>query len=285
MLDHFHLVPTTAKAVTVGQRYGRLTVVATGQLADNRYKYYAVCQCDCGSALKRIRFDGLTNGVIVSCGCYHAERIKTHGLHSSPHYSRWRNMIDRCNNPDCPAYPDYGARGIKVCDRWYDIKNYVADLPPGYFDGAHLDRIDNDGNYEPGNVRWVTPKRNHNNRRTTVMLSHDGRTMSMTDWSHETGLSISVIWSRINEHGWTVEQALTTPTLDKHERMRRAREKRNEGKTPKPKSAPREIKTVEFYGAHLSLKQLSVVSGIPEKKIRKRILERGWDVYRAVAAG
>lgn len=281
MLADFDLVPTNAKSVRVGSRYGRLTVFAVGQV-EGTYRYYAVCQCDCGSAPKRIRQDGLTSGVVTSCGCYQSEQSTKHGLHSSPHYGRWRNMIDRCDNEDCVAYPNYGGRGVRVCDRWYDIETYINDLPEGYFEGAHLDRIDNDGDYEPSNVRWVTPQKNHNNRRSTNLIEHDGRKKSLSDWAREKGLSPQLVWDRINNCGWSIEQSLNTPPLDKYERMRRARAKRNEGRTPRTKAPPRKLKTVLFYGVEMTIEQISILSGVSRKLLRKRIFERGWTAERAV---
>lgn len=280
MLSHFDLVPTNAEAVRVNQRYGRLTVLAVGQ-KPNTYRYYAICRCECGSAPKKVRFDSLTDGSIVSCGCYQREQSTTHGLCSSPHYDRWTNMLLRCNDPNNRAYPDYGGRGIKVCKDWHTLERFVEQLPEGYFPGAEMDRIDNDGHYEPGNIRWVTRQINTTNRRTRVNLTLGDKTQSLTEWAEETGISVSVVWSRLNEQGWSVERALTTPPMDKYERMKEAHKKRWQGHVKKPPPPPRKIRYVEYFGSRLTLQQVSVITGIPAKLLAKRIFERGWTVERA----
>lgn len=152
MLERFGLIETSAKAIGVGERFGRLTVVAVGQVPGT-YRYMAVCKCLCGGPLKAVRFDGLKNGAVVSCGCFWREKVTTHGVTNSGHYDRWRHMMDRCYNPDCASYESYGGRGIRVCDRWHDVGAFVADLPAGFEPGLEMDRIDNDGDYEPGNIR------------------------------------------------------------------------------------------------------------------------------------
>ena len=157
MLERFGLVQTNIKAVKVGDVFDRLKVLAVGQIA-NTYKYYAVCQCSCGSELKRIRTDGLINGNVVGCGCVRNERTTTHGLTNHKHFKRWSHIMDRCYNERTKSYKDYGGRGISVCDAWHDVTTFINDLPDGYQPGMQIDRIDNNGNYEPGNVKWSTRK-------------------------------------------------------------------------------------------------------------------------------
>lgn len=281
MLSDFNLEPTNAKSVLPGQVFGRLFVVETGQVPGT-YRYMAICQCMCCSPQKAIRFDGLTNGVVVSCGCVQRERSTTHGLTQSAHYNRWTNMMDRCYNAKCAAYDNYGGRGIAVCVPWQTVENYMAGLPDGYFHGAHLDRIDNDGDYEPNNARWVTPQQNFNNRRSGVMLTYNGKTLSLTDWSHEVNIPRQVISNRIDTWGWSIEQALTTPPLSADERMARARNARWGNHIKKLAPPPRNIPTVEYHGATLTLDQLSAICDIPKKMLYKRIFERGWAVDKAI---
>jgi hypothetical protein len=282
MLDNFNLEPTNAQAVHAGQRFGRLVVLATGQ-KPNTYKYYAICVCDCGTPAKKIRFDGLVNGVVVSCGCYRLEQVTTDGFSSSPHYNRWKNMLSRCNNPADAVYKNYGGRGIRVCDDWHMFSNFLKGLPEGYFEGAEIDRIDNDGHYEPNNVRWITRQGNTDNRRTGVNLTFNGKTQSLARWGEETGFGIKLLSSRLREHGWTVEKLLTTPPLDAHARMKEAHKKRWEGHVKKPELPKMVYRTVNFYGSEVTLKQLEALTGISRRLLAKRIFERGWTVERATA--
>lgn len=192
-------------------------------------------------------------------------------------------MLLRCNDPDNQAYENYGGRGIKVCKDWHTLERFVEQLPDGYFVGAEMDRIDNDGHYEPGNVRWVTRQVNTTNRRTRVNLTLGDKTQSISEWSKETGISVSVIWSRLNEHKWSVERTLTTPPMDKYERMKEAHKKRWEGHEKKPASPKRVFRSVEFHGSQVTLQQLAALTGIDRKLLAKRIFERGWTVERATA--
>ena len=220
MIEHFGLSTTKAKSILPGDKFGRITVLATGQRAN--YKYYAVCRCTCGSDIKAIRFDGLKSGIVTSCGCFQKERTTTHGKTGHVHYNRWKNILDRCNNPRCHAYKNYGARGISVCDRWQDFSAFLEDLPDGYFPGAQIDRADNNGNYQQCNVRWVAPRSNSENRRVTKRVEFDGRRLTLREWSNVTGVDPKLLWGRLNL-GWSVERALTTPTLSHQESGRRAR--------------------------------------------------------------
>ena len=120
----------------------------------------------------------------------------------------WRSMILRCQQPKTKNFRDYGGRGIKVCERWQSFDNFCADLGPRPSSELQIDRIDNNGNYEPENVRWATRAQQSRNRRSTVNLTFAGRTMCMKDWAAEVGIDPPVILGRLRR-GWSVEQALT----------------------------------------------------------------------------
>jgi hypothetical protein len=107
-----------------------------------------------------------------------------------------------------------------------DARNFVEDMRPGYSAGLELDRIDNDGHYEPGNVRWATRSQNADNRRTRHLMTLNGRTQSLRRWAEETGLNEGTLWERVVVWHWDDERALTTPPLTADERMARARKAR-----------------------------------------------------------
>jgi hypothetical protein len=165
--------------VSPGDRFDRLTVIREEQRKNSTgsKRWHVVCVCDCGSEVD-VLFSNLIRGITRSCGCLqrdHASRIgrasATHGLTDHQHYPRWNNMRKRCDDPSNSHYMHYGGRGIRVCDEWYDVSVFIAYLESQLGpcpEGHSLDRIDNNGHYEPGNVRWASPiTQRHNQRRGT----------------------------------------------------------------------------------------------------------------------
>ena len=115
-----------------------------------------------------------------------------HGRYGAPGYFVWRNMKQRCLNPNTLDFSYYGGRGIKVCERWMKYENFFADMgePPT---GKQLDRVDNDKNYEPDNCKWVTRKQNCRNRRSNLLLTYKGKTQSAVEWSEELDIKAATI--------------------------------------------------------------------------------------------
>ena len=143
-----------------GQRFGHLVAVARqGTAPDGHVLWW--CRCDCGKT-KLIPGGSLRSGSTKSFGCYHSQQY--HHRSKTPIWNCWKNMLQRCYNPKNPCYKNYGGRGIIVCDRWKEFVNFLADMGERPA-GMSLDRINNDGNYEPGNCRWATRKQQSQNRR------------------------------------------------------------------------------------------------------------------------
>lgn len=130
-----------------------------------------------------------------------------HGLHRSREYGIWRGMRERCGNPRRPEYPNYGGRGIRVCDRWQEFAAFYEDMgpcPPGY----SIDRIDNDGNYEPGNCRWASRVEQQRNRSDNALLTIDGVTATLAEWSERSGLRHATLDARLRR-GWDPALAIS----------------------------------------------------------------------------
>jgi hypothetical protein len=139
-------------------------------------------------------------------------RKPIHGLTRTPEYRAWQGMRLRCTDPEHKAYPRYGGRGIKVCDRWLEsVENFIADMGPKPTPAHELDRFpNNDGNYEPGNCRWATRSENCRNRRSSRFIESAGERLTLAEWAARTGLRADLISERV-ERGWTPEAALSTP--------------------------------------------------------------------------
>lgn len=140
--------------------------------------------------------------------------MTTHGLTKGrvvpPELYVWNTMIQRCHNPKSQSYAKYGGRGIQVCQRWRDsFLAFWEDMGPRP-EGLTLDRFpNNNGNYEPGNVRWATRTEQAVNRRSTKFIEHDGRTLCLQDWAKELGLSNSTTVSRWLDDGYTIAELFT----------------------------------------------------------------------------
>ena len=189
-----------------GQKFGRLTILH--REANSRHgKTRWLCRCDCGTQ-KIVLAATLLRGESRSCGCLLKRGAVKHGMSGTPTYRIWKAMRVRCHNPRQASYPRYGGRGITVCQRWNDFANFLADMgerPPG----CSIDRINNDGNYEPGNCRWASPQTQADNSRRPTMLTFDGKTMSLSAWARHLGINVTTLLERLEK--WPREEALSRP--------------------------------------------------------------------------
>lgn len=186
-----------------GERFGRLTVKGIGVRVRGAFAWF--CLCDCGGSVT-VETGALRSGNTTSCGCFgRDQRIKAqtkHGMHLHPAYRSWTAMKKRCDAPTTVGYAEYGGRGITYCDQWKGFEVFWDDMGATWLPGLSIDRIDSDGNYEPSNCKWSTPKEQANNRRDNVLVTlPDGRTMNITQACEHYGLDRRAVYARIR-YGW-----------------------------------------------------------------------------------
>jgi hypothetical protein len=203
----------------VGRQFGKWLVLSKGP-SDKYWNRRWLCRCECGKE-RLVLQNSLVYGKSSMCHpCAmrasaekRAQAIKTHGLSRSLEYKVWSEMIRRCHNHHDTSYANYGGRGIQVCDDWRGAGGFEAFI--GHIgrrpSASHaVDRIDNNGNYEPGNVRWATQTVQGRNTRKNRLITAFGKTMTLAEWAERTGIKRETIARRLN-CGWSSERALNTP--------------------------------------------------------------------------
>lgn len=198
--------------------YGRLRVISEATpLWDKRGKKITVvnCICECGKK-KKIRLGSLASGLTVSCGCYAREvaarvgkQTKTHGMSYRSVFRIWAGILQRCSNENVTGWENYGGRGIKVCERWMKFENFYKDMGDRPSKKHSVDRIDNDGDYEPSNCRWASYKEQARNRRGNVLYQFGGESKTLSEWSDILGIKRTTLFMRINRYKWPIEKAFT----------------------------------------------------------------------------
>jgi hypothetical protein len=192
-----------------GQQFDRIVVVAYSHKHKKKHRW--LCRClDCGRVTAKTRYEIWK----YNCKCHQAEAARanrlTHGHTQgkfSKTYSAWNNMRQRCENPANGHYGDYGGRGIRVCDRWQVFEHFLEDMGECP-DGLTIERVNNAGNYEPGNCRWATVDEQARNKRNNRWLTLNGRTMCAKDWARELGIHYMTLITRMNR-GWSDDECLT----------------------------------------------------------------------------
>jgi len=206
-----------------GQKFGRLTVIEYVGRDRQRFALWK-CKCDCGK-FTVTRGSSLRNGSSKSCGCLRLENAlkacTTHGLSGgrkniSRIYRIWRNMKSRCYNPNTPKYKNHGGRGIIVCAEWHKFEPFYRwAMANGYADNLTLERIDNDGNYEPSNCRWATYEEQALNTRQNCIIIYQGKVKTLKEWAELRNIKYSTLRARLFQYKWTIENALETPVRER----------------------------------------------------------------------
>ena len=184
-----------------GMKFNKLTILDYYEIR-NKHAYW-LCKCDCGNT-KFIKGSHVKSGRTKSCGCMCGG---LHGKSSTRIFRIWVGIKKRCSDI---TIQNYAGRGITICDEWKsDFMNfYKWSIENGYSDELTIDRIDNDGNYEPSNCRWATYKDQANNTRSNRIIEYNNKRLTLMEWSEETGLKRETIAYRLN-NGWNKERALT----------------------------------------------------------------------------
>ena len=191
-----------------GKKFGKLEVIGVHDTGSR--KTYYVCQCDCGN-IKVVRADALISGATKSCGCIKKEHDKInltanhkHKMSGTRIYETWQDMKRRCYNKQNARYDRYGGRGITVCDEWLNNFQSFYDwaISNGYSDDLTIDRIDNDGNYEPSNCRWSTAKEQCNNRGSNINITIGNATKSLMCWCEIFNVDYKKVHARYQRNGY-----------------------------------------------------------------------------------
>lgn len=210
------------KEIMIGTTFNNLTVVEDLGMVLNpdwacKKKLHLLrLLCKCGNE-SIVPLSALNSGITKSCGCLRKEILGTirikHGLYKHPLFRIWLGINKRCSNINDSIFKNYGGRGIKVCEDWRNdfLAFYNWAIEHKWQKGLQIDRIDNNGGYEPSNCRIVTPKENCNNKRNNRIWEYDGMRLTVTQWGELKGIEFGTLHSRVYRYNWTIERALNTP--------------------------------------------------------------------------
>ena len=200
---------------------------------ENKLEYIrkAIFKCKCGKVFES-HIVSVKRKNTKSCGCLHIQKTlnmchnnKTHGKANHPLYHIWQSMKYRCYNKNSAEFKNYGGRGIRVCEEWLDINNFINDMYPTYKKGLQLDRKDNNKSYSFNNCNWITPKQNSNNKRNNKFVIYNNNKKTISQWSEHTNIPYMVLFNRLIN--WSVEEALTVPYPCNNNYIRKLRESKN----------------------------------------------------------
>ena len=237
-----------------GKRYGNLTVL---KFAHVKRGVHWLCQCDCGNTAV-VAGHHLRRGGVTTCGCVH---YKANGMSGSPVYKVWQQIKERCYNPKNTHYKNYGGRegqAITVCARWLEsFVNFFEDMGERPFDGATVERVDNDSGYSPDNCVWATRHEQMANSRAAKLLTFNGETKCLAEWARSLGIDQKTITYRLKH--WGLEKALSTPVTPPNRRR---------------------VRMLTYNGETHPLGEWARKLGINRATLSDR-LSRGWSVEEA----
>ena len=243
-------------------KFGKLTVIGENPQRGPKGHIRLDCVCDCGKKVTADKTNILKGGT-TSCGCHRQGLLKTHGLSKIPEYVVWEGIVQRCTNPNSDAYENYGGRGVKICDRWRNsFEAFYQDMgkrPTGLYT---IERKDNNGDYEPGNCKWITRAEQLRNRRNTLRYSYKGKELTIPELlelpeAKALGLTYQSLRLRLRMSDWSVETALSK----------------------KVRSTP----VYEHNGVTKTIAEWAKEHGMSNDRLYSRLVTLGWSFERAVS--
>lgn len=238
----------------IGKTFNFLTVLDFAGL-NKHNKAMFKCKCKCGNEIVAVGYQVKT-GKTKSCGCYHIEKITTHGASNSVEYQAWADLKDRCYNHNNKYYHDYGGRGIFVCRRWRkSFENFYKDMGERPSSDLSIERIDNNGPYAPWNCKWGTVKEQNRNKRTNRFIHYNAEALCISDFALKYNIDRSTLRKRINI-GWDIDDILS-------EQIR-------------PK-----VLYITYNGVTKTITEYAKEYSINRNTLYNRI-NAGWNVYRAL---
>lgn len=196
----FHMPQKLKYDIKIGRAFGCLTVISCPEYCPTQTIVWAKCYC--GKTISIIAANLIKRNSKCTC----KGTTFSHGMKGTKIYSVWRSMKERCSSPNSQFFYAYGARGISVCERWQKFENFYEDMGDRPSDSHSIDRINNDGNYEPGNCRWATAKEQARNKKKTKMATYKDVTKPVSEWIEILGLKPAVIYDRLRR-GWPTKEA------------------------------------------------------------------------------
>lgn len=242
-----------------GRKYGELIAIRRIGSAPNNRNAIWLFRCSCGAECEKDGYS-VRSGKVKACTACGLARSRaasiTHGKTNSVEYRIWTGMLTRCYNKSARAYADYGRRGISVCESWrHDFDAFLHDMGHRPSPQHSIDRIDNDGNYQPSNCRWATREQQAQNKRTSIRIEIDGQCKTVDEWANESGQSAASIYQRYRSGLRGAAVLKTTVT------------------------------TIDYDGITDTVSGWSRRTGIKPTTILQRIRVYGWPISKALSQG